>query len=119
MFAVNKQNHFYRHLDFASSIIGSYDGTEPFHLYLKKYFSIHRKHGSRDRKQITALCYNFFRLGSGAADNLDVKDKLLLATFLMENTSSPFLLSVAPNWNEKIHLPLHEKLLITEEFFNI
>ena len=119
LFAVNKQNHFYRYLDFSSSIIASYDGIRPFHLYLKKYFSINKKHGSRDRKQIKALCYNFFRLGFGAAAHLSVEDKLLLATFLMESTSSPFLQSVAPDWNEKIYLSLHEKLLITKEVFNM
>jgi 16S rRNA (cytosine967-C5)-methyltransferase len=119
MFAINKQNHFYRYLDFASSIIASYDGAEPFHLYLKKYFSVHKKHGSRDRKQIKELSYNFFRLGFGAVTDLSVEDKLLLATFLIENTYSPFLQSVAPDWNEKIHLSLHEKLLITKEAFNI
>lgn len=119
MFAAHKQNHLYRYLDFASSIITAYDGAEPFHLYLKKYFSVHKKHGSRDRKQIKELCYNFFRLGFGAAAQLRIEDKLLLAIFLMENTSSPFLQSVAPDWNEKIHLSLHEKLSITEKNFNI
>jgi 16S rRNA (cytosine967-C5)-methyltransferase len=119
MFAFNKLNHFYIFLYFSSSIIASYDGTEPFHLYLKKYFSINKKHGSRDRKRIKELCYNFFRLGLGAVADLSVEDKLLLATFLMESTSSPFLQSVAPDWNEKIHLPLHEKLSITEKAFNI
>ena len=119
MFAFNKQNHFYRYLDFASSLIVAYEGTEPFHLYLKKYFSVHKKHGSRDRKQIKKLCYNFFRLGLGAEEKLGIKDKLILATFLIENTSSPFLQSVAPDWNEKIHLSLQEKLLITNEVFNI
>jgi 16S rRNA (cytosine967-C5)-methyltransferase len=119
MFDVNKQNHFYRYLDFASSILAAYDGTEPFHLYLKKYFLLHKKHGSRDRKQIKELCYNFFRLGFGAATNISVEDKLLLATFLMESNPSSFFESVAPDWSEKIHLSLREKLSITDEVFNI
>ena len=117
--SANEQNHFRRYLGYASSILTAYNGAEPFHLYLKKYFSVHKKHGSRDRKYITSLCYNFFRLGFGAADNSGIEDKLLLATFLLENKPSSLLQSLSPDWDEKIHLSLHEKLLITEEFFNI
>ena len=117
--SANEQNHFHRYLGYASSILTAYDGAEPLHLYLRKYFSVHKKHGSRDRRYITSLCYNFFRLGFGALEDLSVEDKLLLATFLMEGTSSPFLQSVAPDWNGKIYLSLQEKLLIAGEVFDI
>jgi len=45
----------------AQRILDSYDGSEPFHLFLKSYFKQNKKHGSRDRKQIAELCYAHFR----------------------------------------------------------
>lgn len=119
MLSIQKENHSNRYLNYAVAIVTAYDGTQHFHLYLKKYFSVHKKHGSRDRKKITALCYNFFRLGSGGADSLSIEDRIHVATFLLEAEPSSFLKSFAPDWNEKIDLTLSEKLSITQEVFNI
>jgi 16S rRNA (cytosine967-C5)-methyltransferase len=49
------------HQNIAQNLIKAYHGQEPFANYLKKYFSANKKHGSRDRKSITALCYDFYR----------------------------------------------------------
>src|SRR5487761_1901423 len=84
-------NHFHRYFQYADSILSSYKENEPFHLFLKKYFSVNKKHGSRDRKQITSLCYNNFRLGHGASSKLELKEKFLLSTFLCETNSSVLL----------------------------
>lgn len=55
-----------RHKATVSNLLKIYDGIEPLHLYLKKYFAENKKHGSRDRKAITGLCYGYFRLGQNA-----------------------------------------------------
>ena len=55
-----------RQLATVAHLLKIYDGTEPLHLYLKKYFAANKKHGSRDRKVITQLCYSYFRLGENA-----------------------------------------------------
>lgn len=52
-----------RHKLTVSNLLQIYDGKTPFHLYLKKYFSENKKHGSKDRAMITDLCYSYFRLG--------------------------------------------------------
>lgn len=54
---------FYSHLNSAVTILQSYDGGVPFAHYIKNYFSRHKKFGSKDRKQISELCYCYFRLG--------------------------------------------------------
>ena len=115
----NKGNHFHRYLEYASSILTKYSGTEPFHLYLKKYFSANKKHGSRDRKQITSLCYNYFRLGFGVSSPGVISEKVVLATFLVERNSSELLSFLRPEWNEKINLPVFEKLEIVKDIFNV
>ncbi|HMR83351.1 MAG TPA: methyltransferase domain-containing protein [Niabella sp.] len=56
-------NRFRSHLNTAVSIVEQYKGAVPFVHFIKKYYSAHKKFGSRDRREITALCYCFFRLG--------------------------------------------------------
>ena len=82
-----------RYIETAVKIIKSYHGDIPLHLYLKKYFSADKKYGSRDRKQITSLCYNYFRLGN-AVKNISDEERIVLATFLCENRSSEFLKTI-------------------------
>ena len=53
--------HFAVHQNIADNLINAYNGAEPLANYLKKYFAANKKHGSKDRKNITALCYAHFR----------------------------------------------------------
>ncbi len=79
--------------------------------YLKHFFSAEKKYGSKDRKQITSLCYNYYRLGKTLQD-ISVEDRIILSTFLCENTSNEFIKFHKPAWNEKITVSTQEKLLI-------
>ena len=95
----------------AKTIIDSYKGDVPFAVFLKKYFNSNKKYGGKDRKQIAALCYHFYRLGK-AIPQLPVEEKIIVATFLCEQTSSNFLQFHKPEWNEIITKPLAEKIEI-------
>jgi 16S rRNA (cytosine967-C5)-methyltransferase len=53
--------HYAVHQDIADKLIAAYHGEEPLANYLKKYFAANKKHGSKDRKNISALCYAHFR----------------------------------------------------------
>ncbi len=53
--------HFAVHQNIADNLISAYNGLEPLANYLKKYFAANKKHGSKDRKNITALCYAHYR----------------------------------------------------------
>ena len=109
---------FQSYLNSAVTILQSYNGNEPFHVYIKKYFSANKKFGSRDRKQITSLCYNYFRLGN-AFKNISSEERIVLATFLCENRSSEFLQAIKPEWNVVIELSLKEKLSVVSPQFSI
>lgn len=67
---------FYSHLNSAVTILQSYDGRIPFAHFIKNYFSQHKKFGSKDRKQITHLCYGYFRLGKSYTQ-LSTEKKIL------------------------------------------
>lgn len=109
---------FQSYLQSAVSILQSYNGNEPFHLFIKKIFAADKKYGSRDRKQIASLCYNYFRLGH-AANNISAEERILAGTFLCENKRSAFLESVKPEWNDLVENPLVEKLSIIPDAFSI
>ncbi|MEX1202149.1 MAG: methyltransferase domain-containing protein [Ferruginibacter sp.] len=102
-------SHHYSHLQSSIAILQSYQPGEPFVHFIKKYFSNHKKFGSKDRKKISALCYYYFRthclLGSIPMDEAIIK-----AYFLCESNPSAFLEDRAPSLNEKVSLSAKEKL---------
>ena len=109
---------YHSYLNTAKKIIESYTGLIPLSPFLKQYFSKEKKYGSKDRKQIAALCYNYYRLGK-AAQHISTDDRILLATFLCEVSYSEFLHFHNPGWNEKITLPVSQKLLFINDQFSI
>ncbi len=111
-------SHFHSHLNSAVTVLKFYTGEIPLHLYLKKYFASNKKFGSKDRKQIASLCYNYFRLGHAATD-ISTDEKILTGTFLCENKPSPLLENLKPEWNAAIEKPLKEKLAIVNKQFKI
>jgi len=57
-------SRYFSYLNSTKGILSAYNGEEPFASFIKKYFAVHKKFGSRDRKQISHLCYCYFRLGN-------------------------------------------------------
>jgi 16S rRNA (cytosine967-C5)-methyltransferase len=70
----------------AVTLITQYDGSIPLVHFLKQYFAQHKKHGSKDRKLITHLCYTFYRLGH-ALKNYSIEERLRAALFLSQQAS--------------------------------
>jgi 16S rRNA (cytosine967-C5)-methyltransferase len=92
-------------------ILKQYKGEEPLASFLKKYFSANKKFGSKDRKHVAHLCYCFFRMGK-AVMNTSLEEKIFTALFLCSDKPNEILAAFKPDWNEKIELPIREKLLI-------
>lgn len=51
----------------AADLIVGYDGSTPFHLFLKEQFREHKNWGSKDRKRYRACCYYFWRNAYGVS----------------------------------------------------
>lgn len=100
---------FFSYLNTAEVLINQYDGTLPFHHFIRQYFKEHSKYGSRDRKSISALCYAFFRLGN-VFRTVDVKEKILRALFLMQESASPLLAALRPEWPDLSHAPIIDRI---------
>jgi 16S rRNA (cytosine967-C5)-methyltransferase len=102
-------SRFHSYLNSAEKILLSYKGKEPFASFIKEYFSAHKKYGSKDRKQISHLCYCCFRLGK-AGDKLPLNEKILAGLFVCSDEPSEVLQHLKPEWNEKVRLTLKQKL---------
>jgi 16S rRNA (cytosine967-C5)-methyltransferase len=103
-------SRYHSYLNSAKTILREYKGGEPLASFLRKYFAADKKYGSNDRKLISHLCYCFFRLGKAAPD-LPVEERIALGLFLCSTEPNKILEALKPEWNEKINLPLQEKLL--------
>jgi 16S rRNA (cytosine967-C5)-methyltransferase len=106
------QGRYQSYLNTAQKIIAAYKGEEPLANYLKKFFAADKKYGSKDRKQISSLCYNYYRLGKALPEKA-VDEKIILANFLCEQMPNAFLQAFSDNWNEKITLSLKEKIALS------
>ncbi len=104
-------SRYHSYINSTKEILGIYKGDEPLSSFLKKYFSANKKFGSKDRKQISNLCYCFLRLGK-AVMNTSIEEKILTGLFLCSNESNEILAALKPEWNETCNLPLNEKLLL-------
>jgi 16S rRNA (cytosine967-C5)-methyltransferase len=106
--------HAHSYLKSSIQILDAYKGEEPFSSFLKKYFGRNKKYGSRDRKQVSHLCYCYFRLGKVLPD-ISHEERILIGLFLCSDTSNDMLEVVRPEWNKKADSPLREKLLIIND----
>lgn len=84
----------------------------PLSAFLKNFFSKEKKYGSRDRRTISSLCYNYFRTG-GAIKSESFEEKILAGLFLATDQSNDLLQNEKPGWNEITSLSVAEKLPLT------
>ena len=96
-------------LRYAIQIIDTYRGETPLHLWLKDFFRLHPQMGSRDRKLLSTLVYNFYRLGH-AIKTQPPEERMIAAFFLCNDQPGDLLGYFRPLWLEKTGLPLEEKI---------
>ena len=92
------------YINSAKQILAYYEGKEPLSSFLKKYFSSQKKFGSKDRKEISHLCYCYFRLGRSAT-SLDIEERILSGLFLCSQEPNQILQELRPDWSEYVDLP--------------
>ena len=97
------------YINSARSIIEQYDGSMPLAAWLKNFFRAEKKFGSRDRKLVTHLCYCYYRLGKAFSETA-MEERILLANYLCSTSPNLVLSELKPQWNERVHLSLEEKL---------
>ncbi len=89
-------------------MLQQYNGSLPFGSFIKQFFSQHKKYGSKDRKNISQLCYAFFRLGK-ALPTLPAEERILTGLFLCSAEPNELLQHLKPDWDSQTHLSLADK----------
>jgi 16S rRNA (cytosine967-C5)-methyltransferase len=96
--------HYAVHQDIANKLLAAYHGEEPLANYLKKYFAANKKHGSKDRKNISALCYTHFRntVSDFPLAN-KISDQINAERFVTSHQTQPLLfIRIRPWQKEKV-----------------
>ncbi|HWK02681.1 MAG TPA: hypothetical protein VNS58_03580 [Puia sp.] len=96
-------------LRYGTTIITSYQGEMPLHTWLKNFFREHKQMGSKDRRMVSNMVYGFYRLGH-ALRSMPAEERILTGLFLCYETPGELLQYFRPEWNERIALPLPEKI---------
>ena len=107
---------YFSHLNTAVQLLQQYNGSQPFGSFIKQYFSQHKKYGSKDRKNISHLCYAFFRLGK-ALPQLPAEERILTGLFLCSYEPNELLQHLKPEWNDQTQLSLKDKIHLTTHSF--
>ena len=102
---------FWSYLNTATALIEAYEGDIPFHHYIKQHFRENSKYGSRDRKQISALCYSYFRAGRLFLDQ-SLPDRIKSAWFICTVEPGELLAFFNAEWNDTVTLSPAEKIRI-------
>lgn len=110
-------SRYHSYLNTSVSVLNAYNGESPFTLYLKKFFTVNKKYGSRDRKQIAHLCFCFFRTGK-LFPAFSMEEKVLAGLYLCSNEQNEILENLKPEWNKQTGLDLKEKLLFFGQNFS-
>ncbi len=104
------------HQNIAQKLIAEYQGPTPLALYLKKYFAANKKHGSKDRKSISALCYDHFRNLSAQFPLQEIISSAIdLPTFLQSHLQQPLLfIRIRPGKRELVEQALQNASIVYE-----
>lgn len=106
---------YYSYINTAVQLLKTYKGEEPFAHFIKTYFSQNKKFGSTDRKQVSHLCYCYFRLGKTAME-LPMDERILLGLYLCSVVGNDILQAIKPRWNDTVALPIRDKYPLLQAF---
>lgn len=103
---------FYRsYLHNAKRILLAYTGKEPFSIFLKQFFSKEKQFGSRDRKAIASICFQYFRIVNGLPHS-SVDDVLMTSLYLNAQLPIDLFAQYNTEWPAHINESTEQKAAI-------
>jgi len=100
---------FQSYINTAEKLVDAYSGEVPFSSFIRSFFSAEKKYGSKDRKQISGLCYQYFRLAA-PLKKYGVEERMIAASFLCNNAPVELIEKLQPEWNGLINRPVEDKM---------
>ena len=107
---------YFSHLNTAVEILDLYDGKLPFHHFIKEFLRLNKKYGSRDRKNISRLCYAALRTGI-AFPKWSAENKIRAGLFLCNDEPDEVTEQLIGDYNEIINSEKAEKWRIINETY--
>ncbi len=111
-------SRFQSYINTAEKIVAAYTGDVPLAAFIKSFFSAEKKYGSKDRKHISGLCYQYFRIAI-PFKKYSVADKMLAASFLCNKSPTDLLDKLQPDWNSIITYPIEKKMAVINPSLNV
>ena len=106
-------SRYYSYLNTAKEVVSNYKGELPLAIWLKQFFATRKQMGSRDRREVSSIVYQYYRLGKSVTCSFE--ERIGISLFLCRTTSSELLKLLKPEWNDKIDLPLPDKITLLDE----
>lgn len=97
-------------------ILESYDGLLPLHRFLLTYFKVNKKMGSSDRRWANRYIYSYFRLGKALANESTIQ-RLAVADFLCNTSSSLVIETYLPQFKDQVNLPVQAKITLVKDLY--
>jgi len=97
-------------------VLDAYDGKLPLHRFFVNYFKANKQMGSSDRRWASRYLYSYFRLGN-ALKNLAIPERLALADFLCNTSTSLVIKLIQPSLAEQVNLPVPAKVRIIMDLY--
>ena len=107
-------SRYYSYLNTTKEIVSNYKGDVPLSTWLKQFFATRKQMGSRDRREVSSLVYQYYRLGWSI--DASFEDTISIAIFLCRTEPNELLKLLKPELNEKISVSITEKLELIEGF---
>lgn len=106
------------YIETTEKIIQQYKPQLPLAIFLKNFFKLNKKFGSRDRKFIQALLYGFYRLGK-LNSQLSPREQMLIGAFLSSELPNLFFEKSKIDLGEYHSKSFEEKKIFAEKQFDI
>lgn len=96
-------------------IIDNYQGREPLANFLKAFFKLHSKLGSRDRKIISDIVYSYYRCAKSFDAAAIEKEEIIRISYGLCGKFQAWAQKFIPHYFEKDGLSFEEKLQVLKE----
>ncbi|RYZ30055.1 MAG: hypothetical protein EOP49_40120, partial [Sphingobacteriales bacterium] len=108
---------YFSHLNTAVQALEAYDGQAPFHHYIREFLKLDKKYGSKDRKNISRLCYAGLRIGN-AFPRWTAENRIRAGLFLCTAMPDAVTEQLIGDYNEVITGSLSEKWRLIAKAYN-
>lgn len=103
-----------QHLRTFIRVLDAFTGTTPLTKFLPDFFRQHKQMGSNDRRTVSRLLYNYFRLGN-VLKALPPEQRVCLAEFLCGTIDPSFLQHLSSDLSERLSLSMDEKIAFLKQ----